>query len=201
MNIIFRSKVQVGIDCCSRGSTQLNFTKMHSACAQTLRRVASRNAGAGYTTRISRALKCSYTCTRYTCDRIIYRYRVDIRSNVTRSYTCGFCRGAITRDTMEYIGCKPINPPLYSGSSSRFWIFRRRYLYLGPKRPHHLRQRTPLTATKVTRVASDDDDDDDDSANKIVLTRIHAFRLCRLLRSQTDVPIRRRLSRVNCQRL
>lgn len=39
---------------------------------------------------------------------------------------------------------------------------------------------TPLTVTKVTRVASDDD-----SASEIA--RIHAFRLCPLLRSQTDV--------------
>lgn len=49
------------------------------------------------------------------------RYRVEVTSR--GGYTRGFCRGVITRDTMEYIGCKPINPPLYSDSSSRFWIF------------------------------------------------------------------------------
>lgn len=51
-----------------------------------------------------------------------------------------------------------------------------------------------VATTKVTRVASEGTDD---SASEIEeLARFHAFRLCRLLRSQTDVSIRRCLSRV-----
>lgn len=50
-------------------------------------------------------------------DGIIYGYRYTRSNAATRGYTRGFCRGAITRDTMEYIGCKPINPP------TLFWLF------------------------------------------------------------------------------
>lgn len=50
-----------------------------------------------------------------------------------------------------------------------------------------------VATTKVTRVASEGIDD---SASEIELARFHAFRLCRLLRSRTDVSIRRCLSRL-----
>lgn len=82
-------------------------------------------------------LRCVYVASIYVyVDRHWLVHSIHIV--MSRCYIGGFCRGAITRNTMQYIGCKPINPHLVRVFSGLLQTALR--LPRAETTAHHLRQ-------------------------------------------------------------